>query len=639
MANTRARLRHLTPLGVVTAFAALSWLLLAVLGPPLLGERASRMDPSALGLGSSWEHPFGTDQTGRDILARTIVATRLSLQLALLSLAIGAVVGTVVGTLPMLLGRRAGRLVVAAINIAVSFPGFLIAMFLSVVLGIGAGPAVLALGMAIAPGYARLTHNVASRVASADYVVAARLLGVRGRRLVTRHVLPNIADALISYSVSAAGAALLAFSALSYLGFGVQAPSYDWGRMLSEGLQHIYTNPVAALLPCLAIAAAGTTFVLAGEYAVEVVSGRSVRARRSGDEAATAAKNAPAAASAASEPTDAVLDIHDLRVRFPGEDAPSWPVRRVSLRIGAGEVVGLVGESGSGKSMTGAAVTDLIPYPGVVEAARLNVCGRDLRDLGGRARRRLLGAEVVTVFQDPMSALNPALRVGRQLGEVVEVHQGRTRAQGLARAVAMLAAVRVPEPERRVRQYPGELSGGLRQRAVIAMGLMGTPRLVIADEPTTALDVTVQKEILALLLRIREETGAGMLFVSHDLGVISQVASRVVVMYAGYVVEELSVAALTDGAAHPYTRALVASVPDMTTDKTLPLATIDGAPPGPDEAITGCPFAARCAHAQDRCRAEMPDLLPTRSGGVVACWFPQESAGVVGAAGEMGAVR
>lgn len=637
MADMHTRRRLLTPLGVVTLVASLGWLLLAVLGPPLLGERAARMDPAALGLGSSWQHPFGTDQTGRDVLARTVVATRLSLSLALVSLFVGAVVGTIVGTLPVLLGRRAGRWVVSMINIAVSFPGFLIAMFLSVVLGVGAGPAVIALGLAIAPGYARLTHNVTSRVASADYVVAARLAGVRGRRLITRHVLPNIADALISYSVSAAGAALLAFAALSYLGFGVQAPAYDWGRMLNEGLQHIYTNPAAALLPCLAIVAAGTTFVLAGEYAVQVLSGRSGRGRGT---VGSGAPVEPTSSSAVEENAELVLDVRDLRVRFQGMDGSvSWPVRGVSLRIEAGEIVGLVGESGSGKSMTGSAITDLVPHPGVVEADRLTVCGRDLRSLGDRDRRKLLGAEVVTVFQDPMSALNPALRVGRQLGEVVEVHQGRTRAQGLARAIAMLAAVRVPEPERRVRQHPQELSGGLRQRAVIAMGLMGSPRLIIADEPTTALDVTVQKEILAVLRRVRDETGAGMLFVSHDLGVISQVASRVVVMYGGHVVEELPVADLAAGAAHPYTRALVASVPDMATDRTQPLATIDGAPPGPDETISGCPFVARCAHARERCGTELPVLEPTGRGGAVACWFPHVPGGAVAAASEIGAVR
>jgi peptide/nickel transport system ATP-binding protein len=226
-------------------------------------------------------------------------------------------------------------------------------------------------------------------------------------------------------------------------------------------------------------------------------------------------------------------------------------------------------------------------------------------------------------FQDPMSSLNPALRVGSQLAEVSTVHGRLPRAAAWRRAVDRLGRVHIPQPEVRARQRPHQFSGGMRQRAVIAMGMMGTPRLLVADEPTTALDVTVQREILSLVREVADTTAAGVVFISHDMAVVSQVCHRVVVMYAGRVVEELPVAQLATGPAHPYTRALVACLPDLSTDRDLPLATIPGRPPPPTEPATGCAFAPRCAHASERCRTERPPLQPPSDGRRLACWHPQ----------------
>ncbi|WP_323187754.1 ABC transporter ATP-binding protein [Streptomyces sp. NBC_00051] len=288
----------------------------------------------------------------------------------------------------------------------------------------------------------------------------------------------------------------------------------------------------------------------------------------------------------------------------------------MSLDIGAGEAVGLVGESGSGKSLSALALADLVPHPGRVSAAALGFDGHDLR-----ADPRL-GTELAMVFQDPMASLNPALRVGRQLAEVAEVHLGASRAEATARAVDRLDAVRIATPGRRARQRPHEYSGGMRQRAVIAMGLMGKPKLIIADEPTTALDVAVQREVLDLLAEVREESGAALLLISHDLAVVAQVCERVLVMYAGLVVENLPVTELLGGAAHPYTRALVGAVPTMTTDRGTELATIPGRPPEPGETGAGCPFAARCERVRERCHEDTPELTALGPGRQVACWYP-----------------
>ncbi|MFB8036271.1 ABC transporter ATP-binding protein, partial [Streptomyces sp. NPDC056004] len=318
----------------------------------------------------------------------------------------------------------------------------------------------------------------------------------------------------------------------------------------------------------------------------------------------------------------ALVRVRDLRVTFPGG---RQAVRGISLDIGEGEAVGLVGESGSGKSLSALALADLVPHPGRVSAGTLRFDGNDLR-----ADPRL-GTELAMVFQDPMASLNPALRVGRQLAEVAEVHLGASRAQAAARAVDRLGAVRIAAPERRARQRPHEYSGGMRQRAVIAMGLMGKPKLIIADEPTTALDVAVQRQVLGLLAEVREESGAALLLISHDLAVVAQVCERVLVMYAGLIVENLPVTELLDGAAHPYTRALVGAVPTMTTDPGTELATIPGRPPDPGETGAGCPFASRCERARERCHDDAPGLTDLGPGRQVACWYPVGPAAAGGA--------
>ncbi|MFD8533171.1 dipeptide/oligopeptide/nickel ABC transporter permease/ATP-binding protein [Streptosporangium canum] len=605
-------MRHLlrTPAGLAGTTLVGLMVILAIAGPPIWGAEAERIDPAVILQGASAAHPLGTDNLGRDILARVLVAGRLSLVLALLATLIGAIGGIVLGALPSVLPRRAARLVTGTVNALVAFPGLLLAMFTAVVAGLGARGAVLGIGVAIAPGFARLTQTLAASVSGADYVSAARMLGVPRRRIMARHVLPNIAEPLILNLTQALGGALLGLAGMSFLGLGVQPPSFDWGRLLFDGFGRIYSTPAVALGPAVAVALAGIGFNLLGD----------VLARAASRTAVPAGKAVPRAVSTPGElgepDPEAVLEVRDLTVTFPGGVTP---VRGLSLTVAPGEIVGLVGESGSGKSLTASAIGGLVPYPGEVSAARLRLCGTDLGELPEQERRKLLGTSLAMVFQDPMASLNPALRVGGQLAEVATVHQGASRAEARARAVDRLGHVRIPEPDRRARQHPHELSGGMRQRAVIAMGLMGTPRLIIADEPTTALDVTVQRQILRLLREVTGESGAATLFISHDIAVVGELCHRVVVMYAGRVVEELPVEKLASGAAHPYTRALVASLPDMDTDRSLPLASIPGHQPSPAELGPGCAFAARCELATGRC-AERPPLIPYGKAHQVACW-------------------
>ncbi|MFD7532873.1 dipeptide/oligopeptide/nickel ABC transporter permease/ATP-binding protein [Streptomyces sp. NPDC059849] len=598
-----------TPIGVTALTACLLVALVAVLGPVLLGDRAAQVDTDAINQGSSAAHLLGTDQLGRDIAARVVVATRLTLRLTLTAAVIGVGGGLLLGVAPAVVGRRLGRLITATVGVLVAFPGLLFLLFLATIFGVGSAGAVFAVGLAMVPPMARLVQNLTASIAGSDYVAAARILGVGRFRMVVRHLLPNIAEPSVLFATQATGGILVAFSGLSFLGLGVQPPQYDWGRLLNEQLNRIFVNPAAALAPGAAVVLTGLMFGLVGEVLAQAGGRRAPQAPESTPQEEPAAPDEPAVEHVGGS----LVRARDLRVTFPGG---RQAVRGISLDIGAGEAVGLVGESGSGKSLSALALADLVPHPGRVSAGALGFDGHDLRT------DPRLGTELAMVFQDPMASLNPALRVGRQLAEVAEVHLGASRAEATARAVDRLDAVRIATPGRRARQRPHEYSGGMRQRAVIAMGLMGKPKLIIADEPTTALDVAVQRQVLELLAEVREETGAALLLISHDLAVVAQVCERVLVMYAGLVVENLPVTELLGGAAHPYTRALVGAVPTMTTDRATELATIPGRPPEPGETGAGCPFAARCERARERCHEDTPVLADLGPGRQVACWYP-----------------
>ena len=620
-----------TPVGAGAGLLLAVVLLLAVLAPLLWSDRADAVDTDAVLEGTSADHWVGTDSLGRDLFFRVLVATRLSIGLALVATAIAVGVGLVLGTAPLLLGRRTGRLVIAGVDIAVAFPGLLLALFFAVVFGVGMTGAVLAIAFAGAPAFARLTHTLAAGVAERDFVAAARAAGVGRFRLLVRHVLPNIAEPLVVNATIGAGGALLAFAGLSFLGLGVQAPSYDWGRLLQDGLGGIYVHPAAALAPGVAIVVAGLAFNLFGEA---VAKGIGVVTSAGGALLPSAARREPVRAAVADQgrpgtdpgPAEGrtVLDVRDLTVTFPGAAGPVRPVRGVSFRIGRGEAVGVVGESGSGKSLTALAIARLVESPGHVAAERLEFLGTDLQAGSERAHRRLLGTAFAMVFQDPMTSFNPTRRIGRQLAEVAEQHQGMSRRLALGRAVDRLRAVRVPAAERRAGQYPHEFSGGMRQRAMIGMGLMGEPALIVADEPTTALDVTVQRQVLDLLRSVREADDVALLLISHDVAVVRGLCDRVLVMYAGRVVEDLPAAELATAARHPYTRALVATVPDMHVPLDRPLPVIPGRPVDPAHQPVGCAYAPRCPLATDRCRAEDPALADDGTGRRVACWHAGE---------------
>jgi dipeptide transport system ATP-binding protein len=314
-----------------------------------------------------------------------------------------------------------------------------------------------------------------------------------------------------------------------------------------------------------------------------------------------------------------LLDITDLTVEFATHAGPFRAVDGVSLAVDLGEVVSIVGESGSGKSVAMLAVMGLLPSTATVTAKRFFFNGRDLLSMSPRGRRRIVGHEMAMIFQEPMTSLNPCFTVGFQIGEVLKTHLGMGRAERRARSVELLRLVGIPEPETRLSAFPHQLSGGMSQRVMIAMALAAGPKLLIADEPTTALDVTIQAQILDLLLRIQSETGMALVLITHDMGVVAETADRVIVQYAGQQVEEQETEGLFRDPHHPYTAALLAALPERATARRLPA--IPGVVPGAFDRPAGCLFSPRCGFATEHCR-RVPPQPATASLGHARCHTP-----------------
>jgi peptide/nickel transport system ATP-binding protein len=329
-------------------------------------------------------------------------------------------------------------------------------------------------------------------------------------------------------------------------------------------------------------------------------------------------------ASGGPDSSTPLLEVEDLKTYFFTRDGVVRAVDGVSFSVECGQTLAIVGESGCGKSVTSLSILRLIASPlGRTVGGRVIFEGTDLLALPEEGMRQIRGNAISMIFQEPMTSLNPVLTIGRQIAEVLTLHRGLTRAEASARAVEMLRLVHIPDPERRVQQYPHELSGGMRQRVMIAMALACEPRLLIADEPTTALDVTIQAQILDLMRELKKRTGAAIVLITHDLGIVAEMAERVVVMYAGRKVEEAPVTELFARPRHPYTRGLLDSIPKLSVGRRgamIRLTEIAGTVPSLAEPIIGCAFAPRCVYAVARCRTEYPPLDEQLPGHRVACW-------------------
>jgi peptide/nickel transport system permease protein len=622
------------PSGVAGIVVLAVILAAAIIAPETLSAQATTLDLRSASQQSSAAHLLGTDTLGRDILARLLVATRLSMGLAFASAILGAVIGMAMGVGAVVLQGRARSVALRAIDALIAFPGILVAIYVGAIIGPGILGVLLGVGITISFSYARVTSALSLSIINRDYISAARISGISALRVMTRYVLPNIAETLAITTTVAVSNSITAVSTLSFLGLGVQPPAFDWGRMLTEGVQAFYVTPAAALGPAIAIALSSLAFGFSGEAIARALN-PVLWARRAGDRTAQDARaittvihpDSPVVAASG----QTVLEVRDLSVSFPRGRSTFKVVDGVSFTLRKGERLGIVGESGCGKTTTALAIAQLVPYPGAVSGS-IKLQGHELLRDGAQNGHdpdllKLLGTELAIVYQDPLSSLNPALKVGTQMTEASEIHRRIAHSDAVRTAIERLREVNIPGAEVQLTRYPHELSGGMRQRVMIAMGLMIDPPLFICDEPTTSLDVTVQAQIMDLLARLNAMHGSAIILISHNLALVSQNTDRVLVMYAGRIVEDLTAAQLLAGGKHPYTRQLLASIPDTSRPRDDRLEFIPGQAPDPADLPTGCPYNPRCPLAFDKCAIERPPLRVQPDGRRVACWATDEVAG------------
>jgi peptide/nickel transport system permease protein len=501
--------------------------------------------------------------------------------------------------------------------VVLCFPPLLLALLVVTLLGPGAGTLVFSLAILFAPGFARVAYAETLSARALDYVTAQEALGARTRRILARTLLPNIAPPLIvQFSLTVASAMVLE-SGLSFLGLGVVPPSPSWGLMIRGARSSMEMAPLLLFWPCLALTGTVLVLNLLCDRLRDALDPKGKATGRPGFlRRLVALPPAPAAAAAA----PGLLEVEALTLEVPGPTRPVQVVRSVGFRLAQGETLAIVGESGSGKTLTGLAVMGLLPAAVRPVAGRILFTthdGRtvDLLRLPEAEMRALRGRDLAMIFQDPSTSLNPLLRIGTQVAESLRAHGTTDRLQ--ERVDGLLRQVGLPDPERAAQAYPHEVSGGQRQRVMIAAAIANHPRLLLADEPTTALDVTVQAQILALLAELRRAEGAmGMVFVTHNLAVVSDIADRVLVMYAGEVVEEGPVAEIFAAPRHPYTAALIASMPEGEAER---LTAIPGVVPQPWAMPPGCRFAPRCTMAAEACRAAEPALAEIAPGRRTRC--------------------
>ena len=472
-----------TGTGLLAALIAI-----AVVAPLFLADAAEGLTADAA-WGPSAGHWLGTDDFGRDLIARALVATRLTLLMTAGAAAISVVCGIAIGLGIWVSGRRVRQASLRLLETAVAYPSLIFALVIAAILEPGVSSAVMAIGIAGIPGFARITANLASQVSSSDYVVTARLLGVSPARIAVRHMLPNMAEPLLILSATVFALSLVEISALSFIGLGVQAPAYDFGRLLNDSLDGLYTQPLMAVGPSVMIVLTGLAVMLIGDA---LAAHADPRTKRSGFRRILQ-RNQTVTVDAGDP---ALVRVEGLRVGIPG--GPDL-VKGVSLSIAPGEVVALVGESGSGKSLTAMALAGLPAEDLAVDADLLRV--GDMNMLG-RPDPGRLAREISIVYQDPGTTFNPSLRMGAQLTEVLRTHLGLGGAKARKVMAEALESVNITRPAERLRQHPHQLSGGMRQRAMIAASMVAKPKLIVADEPTTALDVTVQAEVLRQFRRI-----------------------------------------------------------------------------------------------------------------------------------------
>lgn len=594
----------------LAAFGATMLIFIVVLSllTPVLGLP----DPNVINTSNRFMLPFegghllGADHLGRDILSRLLWGTRLSLMVGVAAALIAATIGSLIGIFAGFYGGRLDMMLMRSIDVLMAFPYILLALAIVAVLGPGLMNALIAVAVVNIPFFARNVRGATLAIAQSDFIAAARLSGRNTFSLLLFELLPNLVSVIIVAFSTTVGWMILETAGLSFLGLGSQPPQSDLGSMLGEGRAALITHPHTSLIPGVMIFAIVMGVNLLGDGIRDALDPRLAKgALRRSQPITHIERDTPPSESNQNN----LLAVRGLKTDFRMGNQTIKAIRDVGFSIGRGECLALVGESGSGKSVTALSLTGLVASPpAVITGGAIHFEGTDLLALEFEQMRQYRGKKIAYVFQDPNSSLHPLHEIGDQIIESITVHDASIRRHDLkARAVQLLNDVRIANPERVMESYPHELSGGMRQRVCIAMALANDPELIIADEPTTALDVTVQAQILYILNRLRAERGLSLLFISHDMNVIAQISDRIAVMYAGQIVEEGATKAVLDKPQHPYTQALLACSPQIGAGRGLPKP-IKGSPPLLDALPEGCAFAPRCPFTKAACRKGTIDI-------------------------------
>ena len=629
------------PVGVVAAVFLLIVVLAVIFAPLLAPDDPLDQDFEAVLSGPTGHHLLGTDRLGRDVLSRLLYGGRVTLFGVLEAVLVAFVLGVVFGLAAGYLGRFTDNLISRITEVVMAIPGIVVLLMAYSLSDNNADAGMITLGVLSAPTLIRVTRGAAQAVRSQTFVSASRVVGLGRWGIVLRHVLPNIWGPIIVNTSVLAAVVLGIQGGLNYINLGVDPPNPSWGGMVAEGQQVLSQQSWLIVPSGLIIALTIIALILVADALRDATSAgltRSTPTRRTGVVAPSTAAAAPTAgdpefdglpvaaatltelvdarpgdlekptdpalasrsattATEAMTDRDAVLSVRGLSVAFGGLEV----VRNVSFRLRPGETLGIVGESGCGKTVTASAVLGSLGGQATVGGAVV-FDGVELLTADRKHRASVRGSGIAYISQDPMVALDPCFSVGSQLGELIGRHD---RLRGTARnqrVLELLGQVGLPDPADVVRRFPHQLSGGMAQRVSIACALAGRPRVLVADEPTTALDVTIQGEILDLLRRINDETGMAIVLITHDLGVVADLCTRVIVMYAGEIVEAAQVRELFANPAHPYTRALLASNP-VAAQRGEMLTSIPGTVPAPADWPRGCHFFDRCPVHLPSCAA------------------------------------
>ena len=593
LARNKLALAGLIVMGIVVLLALLTPIL--PLKPPNVTDTGNRFLPPF-----SEGALLGTDHLGRDLLSRLMWGTRLSLAVGFAAAVIAATIGAAIGIVAGYYGGRTDNVIMRGVDMLMAFPYILLALAIVAALGPGLMNALIAVAAVNIPFFARNIRGITVGIAHKEFVDAARLSGMSDARIILTEILPNVVPVIVIAMSTTVGWMILETAGLSFLGLGSQPPVADLGSMLGEARSALITNPHTSIVPGVMILIIVMAINLLGDGIRDALDPR----LKSG------ALNRPLPATLVvptrrpeRQRNEGILTLDNLQTQFHVKDRVYRAVGGVTLSVKPGECLGIIGESGSGKSVTALSVMGLVASPpGLITGGSVHYRGEDLIGAPYRKLRTLRGREVAYIFQDPLATLHPLYRVGDQLIEAISVHRSISRDEGHRKAIELLEAVRIPNAASRVNDYPHEMSGGMRQRVDIAMALANDPEVIIADEPTTALDVTVQAQILSLLNDLRRERGLAIVFITHDFGVVGQLCDRVAVMYAGRIVEEGPTRAILDAPRHPYTARLMACVPELGGGRRR-LEAIPGLPPAVDALPPGCAFAPRCDRATEACRA------------------------------------